>query len=65
MSLAFAVPTEWWLEILPELQTRCWQASQTLASLSRTQETLSQSTMSASVFAMVATALCARGQPLA
>ncbi|NEQ50070.1 MAG: DUF1822 family protein [Leptolyngbya sp. SIO3F4] len=38
MSLAFAVPTEWWLEIPPDEQTKCWQSSQTLAGPRRNQE---------------------------
>ena len=32
MSLAFAAPTEWWLEIPSHIQAECWQASQVLAS---------------------------------
>ena len=38
MSLAFAQPTEWWLEIPPNIQTQCWQESQLLASPARRQE---------------------------
>lgn len=35
MSLAFATPTEWLLEIPTDVQAECWQSSQTLASAAR------------------------------
>ncbi len=38
MSLAFAQPTEWWLEIPSDIQTQCWQESQALATATRRQE---------------------------
>lgn len=38
MRLAFAEPTEWWLEVPPNLQTECWQASQPLVSPFRRQD---------------------------
>ncbi|MEM9164928.1 MAG: DUF1822 family protein, partial [Cyanobacteria bacterium P01_F01_bin.4] len=31
LNLTFAAPTEWWLEISPEIETRCWQESSVLA----------------------------------
>ena len=37
MRLAFADPTEWWLEIPPSLQADCWQSSQSLVSPARRQ----------------------------
>lgn len=38
MSLAFAQPTEWWLEIPPHVQNQCWQDSQTVATDAHRQE---------------------------
>lgn len=38
MSLAFAQPTEWWLEIPSEIKTRCWHESGTLATPTRRQQ---------------------------
>ncbi|MEM9804463.1 MAG: DUF1822 family protein [Cyanobacteria bacterium P01_D01_bin.56] len=38
MRLAFAEPTEWWLEVPPNLQTECWRASQALVSPLRRQD---------------------------
>ncbi|MFG6097844.1 DUF1822 family protein [Leptothoe sp. ISB3NOV94-8A] len=38
MSLTFAQPTEWWLEIPPNIQTQCWQDRETLVTPGRREE---------------------------